>query len=480
MMQLVAAPNRSTSMKSALAARATRLTDVALVVVLTVAAGLGVGPGFAGYDATWALVWGRQIAHGQMPEFEAPRAPTPHPLANAVSTLLAPLPPELAQTAIVGISWLGLAALAWGALCLGEVLFGRAVGLLTAAIVATRAAIPLYAAQAFVDVPFLALVVWAAALEVRRPRLDLRVPALLLLAGLLRPEAWPLAIGYAIWALPAQPASRRWKTASLLVAAPLLWAATDVLVTGDPLFSLHGTQTLAEQLNRPRGVSTALTTTPERLLQLVQGTAGRVALAGVAVGLLWRRQASALPFGLLAVGIAGYLVLGLAGLPLRERYLMIPVVVLSLFAAVAALGWITLPAAHPRRRTWQFGGAVAGALVALGIPGDLDRLHQARARLEPHREMRADVVSATREPAVAGAIQRCQGVRIADGYLPTVLFWLERLPSPMTAERLPAGSPAVTFRYVGTGASDAAGRTRTPGARVLHAGPYFVIESAGC
>ena len=39
-----------------------------------------------------------------------------------------------------------------------------------------------------------------------------------------------------------------------MVAAPLLWALTDLIVTGDPLHSLHATSELADDLGRVRGV----------------------------------------------------------------------------------------------------------------------------------------------------------------------------------------------------------------------------------
>src|ERR1044072_3695347 len=58
---------------------------------LAALAGLLYGKGHLGYDASWALVWGEQIASGHVPRFQAPGAPTPHPLANIATALLAPL-----------------------------------------------------------------------------------------------------------------------------------------------------------------------------------------------------------------------------------------------------------------------------------------------------------------------------------------------------------------------------------------------------
>ncbi len=59
------------------------------------------------------------------------------------------------------------------------------------------------AVRGYIDIPYLALVVWAIALEAQQPRRGTAVFALLALAGLLRPEAWLLAGLYFLWTLPA-------------------------------------------------------------------------------------------------------------------------------------------------------------------------------------------------------------------------------------------------------------------------------------
>ena len=95
--------------------------------------------------------------------------------------------------------------------------------------------------RAFVDVPFLALVMWAAALEARRPRRGLAPMALLAAAGLLRPEAWVLAGLYWLWCLPGRSPGARLRLLGLAAAAPVAWCLVDLAVTGDPLFSVRST-----------------------------------------------------------------------------------------------------------------------------------------------------------------------------------------------------------------------------------------------
>ena len=112
--------------------------------------------------------------------------------------------------------------------------------------------------QAIVDIPFLALILWAAALEAERPRRGGAVVVLLGMAGRPRPEAWVLVGAYAIYLSWGGPVVQLVRWGAIAAVAPLLWLGFDLLATGDPFHSLHGTQDLASRLGRPRGADTAL------------------------------------------------------------------------------------------------------------------------------------------------------------------------------------------------------------------------------
>ena len=138
------------------------------------------------------------------------------------------------------------AALVFGVYRLGAAVFGRWSGALAALFVAASASFLLYAARGYVDAPFLALVVWAG---VSRPRAAQRRDAR---AARRSPACCAPRRG-------CSPACGGWRTAasrtrSRVAAAPLLWALTDLIVTGDPLHSLHATSELADDLGRVRGV----------------------------------------------------------------------------------------------------------------------------------------------------------------------------------------------------------------------------------
>ena len=50
--------------------------------------GFFVFPTYPNYDSYYSLLWGREVLHGDMPQFEGFRVPTEHPLAIAAGALL--------------------------------------------------------------------------------------------------------------------------------------------------------------------------------------------------------------------------------------------------------------------------------------------------------------------------------------------------------------------------------------------------------
>src|SRR3954447_468539 len=216
----------------ALARRAWPDALAALIVAAVVFAFFG--HAFLNYDSFYALVWGDDLAHGRTPQYDAPVAPTPHPLANLNGLILSPLGDTARETAFLVIVLIAVGLLVVGIFRLGQVLFSVPVGVLAALIVATRVPLLNYGVRGYVDLMMLAFVVWAAVLEARRPRRGTAVLVLLGLAGLLRPEAWVLSGLYVLYLWRGVTPRERWKLVAIAAAAPLVWAFTDVLVTGDP------------------------------------------------------------------------------------------------------------------------------------------------------------------------------------------------------------------------------------------------------
>ena len=126
-------------------------------------------PSFVNYDAQWALLWARDAWHGFLPEYTADFAPTPHPLATAVSSLALPFGGE-ADIAILWLTLLSFGALVYLTYRLGAELFNPWVGAVAALVVLTRPVILRDTLIGYQDLPFAALVVGAVLLEAQRRR----------------------------------------------------------------------------------------------------------------------------------------------------------------------------------------------------------------------------------------------------------------------------------------------------------------------
>jgi hypothetical protein len=379
------------------------------VVALTGALIVIYGPGALGYDGAYALLWGNDIAHGAVPQFQAPTAPTPHPLANAVGAALSLLG-GAAPSAFVVLTMASFAVLGYAAFILGSRVFSRPVGALFALILLTRATLVHEAAVGLVDIPFLALVLSAAVLEFRDRRRPGMVIGLLVAAGLLRPEAWLLSLAYVVYRWPRASARGRVCLALGACAAPVIWAFSDLLATGDPLFSFHGTRALAERLDRPRAFSTALDTAPDYLAFLMGQRVMWLGLVGCLAGLAFLYERSLLPAAVAGLGLLAFLSLGLADLPLLTRYLLLPAVMLTLFAAVAVLGWLSLARPDPVRRWWAVAGGLLGVVLVAGALDDGRALKRSLAILGPRGSGQARLEQLGATTSARAAARRCPRV----------------------------------------------------------------------
>ena len=151
--------------------------------------------GFPNYDTIYALVWGRELAHGVSPDYGAALPPTPHPLADLLGLIATPLGNGAIDVTMV-IAYVSLGLVGYLVYRLGTLWFDRPIGAIAALIVLTRAPYLSNGLRAYVDLPYIALCLGALVIESKRPRAGWPVLALLALAGLLRPEAWLFSIAY--------------------------------------------------------------------------------------------------------------------------------------------------------------------------------------------------------------------------------------------------------------------------------------------
>ncbi|HSJ17102.1 MAG TPA: glycosyltransferase family 39 protein [Solirubrobacterales bacterium] len=409
------------------------MAPLAWIAALALAQWLAFRHGFANYDTFYALVWGDEIAHGESPDLDVVLPPTPHPLATLAGIVLSPLG-DGAEDAVVAIAFLSLAAVGYLTYRLGSEWFNRAVGVLAAAIVLTRVPMLDFGVRAYVDIPYIALVLAALLTETKRPRAGWPVLAILAVAGLLRPEAWLFSAAYLAYLLyTARARPRGWAAAmtALAASAPVVWALSDLAFAGDALYSLTGTQDTVDTLDRETGIGGLVGEAPQRLGEVVR----EPVLLGGAVGvvlafaLLRQRAALALAFGALAVGAFSLLALG--GLAVITRYLLLVGVIVSIFCAVAVFGWLVLGRSDPWRARWMVAAAVVGVLLLAFAPAQANRLDDLQEKIADQDRIQADL----RELADSGAFDEdCAPVSVPNTRpVPMLALWLDRRPSEIVS-----------------------------------------------
>jgi hypothetical protein len=456
----------------------------ALMAVAAAALWALVGHGLVNYDTLYALDWGRDLGHGRLPDYGVPVAPTPHPLATLLGLALSPVSSlsdhgvhgEAATDVMLVVAFLSLALAGWMVYRLGRRWFNAPTGVLAALIFLTRQPVLDYGARAYVDIPYAALVLGAllcASPTIRTdpggagrppgvgapqdPAGEVRVLALLAVAGLLRPEAWLFAAAYVLWLIARgeREPTRLALLAGLAAAAPVAWLAFDLVVTGDALHSLSGTRNTARVLGRLTGITHVPGGLPPRLGEIVREPVLLGAAVGGALSLAWLR-ARALPGVLAAVlALAAFSVLAAAGLSILTRYLLVSAALLCIFAAAGALGWLELATGDRRRRWWQAVGAVVAVALLAFVPAQYDRLSRLRDTLERQAAIQGDLAQLVR----AGTIGvRCPPLVVPNHRpVPLLALWLDVRPASIIGAQEQASTsgsfitpatPAVARDYI--------------------------------
>ena len=391
-------------------------------------------------DPTYALLWGRNIAHGRLPDFSAVSAPTAHPLPIVESLLVSPLGRAGAADAILALSYLCLGAILWGTFRLAEAVSTRPVALLAAILVGVNFATLDVALGGFLDVQFLAVVVWAA-VATTRARRPTGALWLLAVAGLLRPEAWLLAGVY--WLYAFRGSRRRMTTGGLVVlAAPLAWIVMDLIVTGHPLFAFSNARQSSEGLTLGSYGHGALASFA--LTQLRNSVRAPVLLGGtfgLLLALRLRPSAFKVPAAMLVSLLLVFAAFTVLRLPVPNRMLLTPAMLFAIFCAYISLGWL----GHAPSRLRLLWAAVGTAVIALLIataPAEISRLHQLDRRRDGLQRIIADAVAIGRSHAARTALASCRTLTVgAPDIIPYTSYYLGRplreisLETPTTPAR---------------------------------------------
>jgi hypothetical protein len=390
-------------------------------------------PGFPNYDTIYSLLWGRELGDGMSPDRGAALPPTPHPLSELFGLAASPFGDgAIDLTMVIAYAVLGL--IGYLVYRLGALWFDRPIGAVAALIVLTRAPFLSNGLRAYIDLPYIALVLAALVIETKRPRAGWPVLVLLALAGLLRPEAWLFSLAYLAYLAidpkqlklrlawgrvghgqdkadaepleradtqnaglirPAFVRARGSASALPLVllafAAPLLWALFDWITAGSPVYSFTGTRETVETLERQTGPVDLVLYGPRRLGEVLQWPGMVGAAAGVVVGLAFLRRRSTVGVAAAALALAAFAILACAGLAIIPRYTMLAAAILAVFAALALLGWRLLADSHRWRRPWQVVAAVIALLFVIWAPNQYDLLHRVDVDLTNQSEIEADL-----------------------------------------------------------------------------------------
>ncbi len=417
--------------------RALEWAGIAVLCLIGIV-GFFVYPTWPNYDSIYSIVWGRELLEGTTMSFEAYRAPTQHPLSNVVGAFVALFGEggDRIWTAICIATFVWLVA---GLYTLGKEIFTPLVGFVAALLILTRFDFPFYAVRGYIDPAYLALVIWAAVLEVRRPRRGIPVLALLVLAGLLRPEAWLLGGLYWLYLLPKATWRLRIVGAVLVWTAPFIWALTDFLVTGDPTYSHTHTSGLSEELGRNKGIGAVPEATWNYLGKLAKFPVVVGGIVGAAAAIVLFPTRLKMPAALFGAGLFTFAMVGLGGLSVIERYLLVPSLMLMLLAAVAVAGWTMLTPGTWLRRGWM---AASLVLVVFGVAFTADRVNV--NRLENELVFRGEWRTALREvlddPAVQAGLS-CGPVFVPNHKLVPDVRWDLDLPADQVIARTDPKAP---------------------------------------
>jgi hypothetical protein len=379
-------------------------------------------PTYPTYDSFYALLWGRDLLHLHLPDFRVYRGPTEHPLAIAFGLFCSIFGQGGARLMVLGSIGSFVAGVA-GMYRLGRLCFGPVVGLIAALLLLSRFFVENLAAQGYLDISYIALIVWATVMEVERRRRGAPVLLTLAAAGLLRPDAWVLSGVYWLWcAWPADNATRL-KYLGLAAIAPVVWAGLDAIVTGNPLYSLTATAGLAQELERTQGlgsVISSLWTFNDRIdkLPVILG-----ALVGAPLAIWMAPRRVLVPLATLVLLFGVFVAEGAVGASVIDRYLLGGATLLLLFCAVTIGGWAMLEPGSVLRRIWIAGAAVLVLYGAASAATTLS-LSSLRTTLAQHEDFHEGLVAALHSPAVQKQLRRCPLLSLPNNKLIPDARWI--------------------------------------------------------
>jgi hypothetical protein len=216
---------------------------------------------------------------------------------------------------------------------------------------------------------------------------------------------------------------REWVRVGAIVAfAPVVWALSDLAVTGDPMYSLNYTTESSRLLGRRQTLTELPGVTLEYLSELTKPPVFIAALAGIVLAWKMARDRIRVPVALLVWGVGTFLLVSLRGFSVISRYVLVGALALTLFAAFAMAGFTRLPRGHRAIRPWAIGSAV---IVVGGLAFTLATFNPAyvNRELRLRDSVRKDLTTILDAPAVKAA-EACGPISVPNHKLLPDVRWL--------------------------------------------------------
>jgi hypothetical protein len=408
------------------------------------------GVGFVNYDTLYGLVWGQQLSRGEVPQYGLPIAPTPHPLVEVLGVVLSPLGASATTAVMVALAFLALSACGWVLYALGRAWFGRAAGVVAALVLLTRVPVLSYGVRAYVDVPYMLLVLCALLVETRKRRAGTPVLVLLALAGLLRPEAWAFSALYWLYLLIASTRTYPSRTrpqlawlALLAAAAPLVWVLSDLLVTGNAMWSLTNTKHTATTLGRASGIGDIPQYIPRRIGEVLRPAVLVGAALGGVLTLAWLREKATLAAIVGVTAVVVFAAMASVGLPIDTRYAFLAGAILCVFCGAGVFGWTALPKDDKRRLPWMVAGGMVLLALIVTLPSQVRSAHKELHNLAVQEGIQDDLLALVHSKAIA---LKCGPVGVPNhAPIPLLALYLKARPSLIISAQ---AKPIATGTYV--------------------------------
>jgi hypothetical protein len=255
-------------------------------------------------------------------------------------------------------------------------------------------------------------------------------------ASLLRPEAWPFLLAYAVWLWRRSPSSRPLLAAGL-AAVPLLWFVPELWGSGDLLRSSERAQ--IPEPGQPALADRPALDTLEGLATMVPLPVLVLALAGTAFALARRERVPLALAGATTVWVTLVAVMAEAGFSGENRYLLAAAAFACVLGGLGAGRMYVLAAIRAPRVAAAAGIAVLALAVAAALPS----ARRLGDELAYAAELRSDLGAAVESAGGARRLRSCGPLYAGRYRFPLVAWHMQAHISDLSLTPQP---PGVVFR----------------------------------